>query len=151
MFLCVLCLTVRWGCTCCCGLVAYKFCLCTVNLRRLNAFAHSGWTFCLIYTCATNAFLVAYIIIIWLLRYSDLVVSLRASGTVACGTSNRNCKLHLDKSSFGQTAFALQGINMWIFLPTELKLDTDSYHFKLKQKYFLESILVTYVILWLFY
>ncbi len=41
---------------------------------------------------------------------SDLVLPLRVSGLITRGAANRNCKVSLHKSSFGQKAFAVKGI-----------------------------------------
>ncbi len=51
---------------------------------------------------------------------NDFTVPLRVSGSVTHGAPNGNCKVPLSKSSFGQTAFSVQGIKMWHALPAEL-------------------------------
>jgi len=61
---------------------------------------------------------------------SERVVALRAVGSRPRGAKNGNCQIPKCNTSFGQTAFSVQGTKAWNWLPTELKGETNWVLFK---------------------
>ena len=65
---------------------------------------------------------------------SECIVALRAVGSRTRGAQNGNCQIPKCSTSFGQSAFSVQGTKAWNCLPTELKGESNWVLFKHKLK-----------------
>lgn len=68
---------------------------------------------------------------------SQSVVLLTTGGSRTRGAQSGNCQVPRRKTTFGQSAFSVQGTKAWNSLPTELKAESNWVLFKHKLKNFL--------------